>query len=128
MPARAAYEYSVIRVVPRIEREECINAGVILFCKLRRYLAARVHFDEARVLALDPSADLVRIRQQLELVPLLAAGGPAAGELGALSQAERFRWITSPRNTIIQPSPVHPGLCDDAEAALEALFKRLVLP
>jgi hypothetical protein len=128
MPARAAYEYSVIRVVPRIEREECVNAGVVLFCKQHRYLSARVYLDEARVLALDPSADLECIRQQLDLVPLLAEGGVAAGELGALSQAERFRWITSPRNTVIQPSPVHPGLCDDPRAALEALFIRLVLP
>jgi hypothetical protein len=128
MPARAAYEYSVIRVVPRIEREECINAGVVLFCKLHRFLGARVHLDEARVLALDPSADLVCIRQQLDLMTLLAEGGPAAGELGALSQAERFRWLTSPRNTVIQPSPVHPGLCDDPATALDALFRRLVLP
>jgi hypothetical protein len=127
MPERAAYEYSVIRIVPRIEREECLNAGVVLYCKLRRFLAARAHLDEARLLALDPSADANGIRQQLDLVRLIAAGGPDAGEIGALSAAERFRWLTSPRNTIVQPSPVHPGLCDDPLAALDALFKRLVL-
>jgi hypothetical protein len=127
LPARVAYEYSVIRIVPRIEREECVNAGVVLFCKLHRYLGALVHLDEARLLALDPSADVLRIRQQLDLVPLIAGGGPEAGEIGKLSPAERFRWLTSPRNTVLQPSPVHPGLCDDPQAALEALFRRLVL-
>lgn len=127
MPERAAFEYSVIRVVPRIEREECVNAGVALFCKLRRFLAAQIYLDEARLLALDPTADVDCIRQQLDLVPLIAAGGPDAGELAALSPAERFRWLTSPRNTIVQPSAVHPGLCDDPQAALDALFRRLVL-
>lgn len=127
MPARAPYEYSVVRLVPRIERGERINAGVILYCKLRRFLAAQIHLDVERLLALDPSADLDCIRQQLELLPVVCAGGPAAGELGELTQAERFRWLTSPRNTIIQPSPVHPGLCDDPQAALDALFGRLVL-
>lgn len=127
MPERAAFEYSVIRVVPRIEREECLNAGVVLFCKLGRFLAARIYLDETRLLALDPAADVACIRQQLELVPLIAAGGAAAGELAELSAAERFRWLTSPRNTILQPSAVHPGLCDDPQAALDALFRRLVL-
>jgi hypothetical protein len=126
MPERAAFEYSVIRIVPRVEREEFINAGVILFCKLRRFLGARVHLDDARLLALDPLADVACIREQLDLIPLIAAGGTAAGEFERLSAAERFRWLVSPRNTVIQPSPVHPGLCGDPQAALDHIYDRLV--
>jgi hypothetical protein len=126
MPARAAFEYSVIRVAPCVEREEFVNAGVILFCKLRRFLAARIELDEARLLALQPRADVVEIRRQLDLIPIIAAGGEPAGELGALPQAERFRWLASPRNTVVQPSPVHPGLCDDPHSALDEIFSRLV--
>ena len=127
MPERAAFEYSVIRVVPRIEREEFVNAGVVLFCKRDRFLAAAVSLDEARLLALDPSADIDCIRQQLDLLDVICRGGPEAGDLGTLPQNERFRWLTSPRNTVIQPSPVHPGLCADPQAALDALFRRFVL-
>jgi hypothetical protein len=128
MPERAAFEYSVIRVMPRIEREEVVNAGVVLFCKRHKFLAAAVHLDEARLLALDPRADVRCIGQQLALLEVICRGGPDAGDLRELSPAERFRWLTSPRNTIIQPSPVHPGLCADPQAALDALFRRLVLP
>jgi hypothetical protein len=126
MPERAAFEYSVIRVTPRVAREEFVNAGVILFCKLRRFLDARIHLDEERLFALDPLADVDCIRQQLDAFETICRGGADAGELGALPPAERFRWLTSPRNTVVQPSPVHPGLCDDPQAALDSLFSRFV--
>ncbi len=126
VPARAPYEYTTVRVVPCVERGEFVNAGVILFCKQHRFLAARLDLDAARLLALAPCADVGEIRKQLDLIGLIIQGGPAAGELGALAPAERFRWLASPRNTVVQPSPVHPGLCDDPRAALDAIFARLV--
>ncbi len=126
MPARAPYEYTVIRVAPCVEREEFLNVGVILFCKHHRFLGARISLDEARLLALDPCAAVGEIRQQLDLVPLIVAGGWDAGDLGGLPPAERFRWLASPRNTVVQPSAVHPGLCDDPQAALDEIFARLV--
>lgn len=127
MPALAPYEYSVVRVVPCIEREEFINVGVLLFCKQHRFLGARLELNEARLLALAPRADVSEICRHLDLVRCIAAGGRAAGEIGALSPAERFRWLSSPRNTVVQPSAVHPGLCSDPQASLDALFERLVL-
>ncbi len=128
MPARAPYEYTVIRVAPCVEREEFVNAGVILFCKARRFLGARIELDAVRLLSLQPCADLPEIRRQLDLIPLIAQGGADAGEFASLSSAERFRWLASPRNTVVQPSPVHPGLCDDPQAALDDIFARLVAP
>jgi hypothetical protein len=116
----------VIRVVPCIEREEFLNAGVILFCKQHRFLAARLDLDEERLVKLQPCADVAEIRQQLALIPTIVKGGREAGDLGALSPAERFRWLASPRNTVVQPSAVHPGLCDDPQAALDEIFARLV--
>ena len=127
MPERAPYEYTVVRIVPCVEREEFLNAGVILFCKHQRFLSVRIALDDDRLLALRPCADIVEIRQQLDLIPVIVQGGSAAGELGGLPQAERFRWLASPRNTVLQPSPVHPGLCDDPQAALDEIFDRLVL-
>lgn len=126
VPARAPYEYTVIRIVPCVEREEFVNAGVILFCKQHRFLGARVCLDAARLLALQPCAALAEIQQQLDLIPLLVQGGRVAGDVGGLPPAERFRWLASPRNTVVQPSPVHPGLCDDPQAALDEIFERLV--
>lgn len=127
MPVAAPYEYTVVRVVPCVEREEFVNVGAILFCKQHRFLAARLELDAGRLLALQPCADVEDIRQQLDLIPLIVKGGREAGDIGALSQAERFRWLASPRNTVVQPSPVHPGLCDDPQAALDEIFRRLVL-
>ncbi len=126
MPARAPYEYSVIRIVPCVEREEFLNAGVLLFCKAHRFLGARLALNEERLLALQPCADVPEIRKQLELIEAIVDGGRDAGEVGVLPPAERFRWLASPRNTVVQPSPVHPGLCDDPQAALDAIFVRLV--
>jgi hypothetical protein len=113
-------------VVPCVEREEFVNAGVILFCKQHRFLAARIALDEARLTALQPCAEIGEIRQQLDVIAVIAKGGLAAGEFSTLSPAERFRWLASPRNTVVQPSPVHPGLCDDPQAALDQIFGRLI--
>ncbi len=127
MPERNAFDYAVIRVVPHPEREEFINVGVILHCAAKRFLEARVKLNSQRLVALAPELDLAMVQEQLELIPRICAGGKEAGELGALTQPERFRWLTSPRSTAIQVSPVHGGICDDdPRAALEDLFARMV--
>jgi hypothetical protein len=128
VPARDSFDYAVIRVVPRVERGECLNAGVVLYCRARRFLAARVALDRARLAALDPCRDPEAIEAALAVIPRLCAGGAAAGPIGGLSQAERFHWLVAPSSTIIQPAPVHTGLTDDPAATLEHLFATLVLP
>jgi hypothetical protein len=120
------YDYAVVRIVPRVEREEFVNAGVILSCPSRDFLEARIALDEARLLALDPSADLESIRRHLAVIPAICAGGPEAGPIGRLSKRERFHWLTAPRSTVVQTSPAHTGLCDDAEATLERLMETMV--
>jgi hypothetical protein len=128
MPARkASYDYALIRVVPRVERGECINVGVVLFCRTRAFLGARIALDEARLLAFFPSADVEGIRAHLHAIAKIAESDAEAGPIAALAQAERFHWLVSPRSTIIQPSPVHSGLCDDPAAALEHLFATMAL-
>ncbi len=122
------FEYAVLRVVPRVERGECINAGVVLYCQAERFLGARVHLDPARLMALDPGADLEAVRAHLEALRSVCAGGPEAGAVGRLPLGERFGWLVAPRSTVVQPSPVHTGLTDDAEAELERLLNRMVLP
>jgi hypothetical protein len=126
VPARPSFDYAVIRVVPRVEREEFVNAGVILFCLERRFLAAKVALDPLRVRALAPDADLATIAEHLDAIPRIASGGERSGPIGRLSPRERFHWLVAPRSTVIQPSPVHTGVCDDPERALEALFDRMV--
>lgn len=126
MPNTSAFEYTVVRVVPHVEREEFVNAGVILFCRQQRFLDCRIELDEARLLALAPDCDIAAVRSQLALIPAICAGGAAAGELASLDQPERFRWLAAPRSTVIQVSPVHNGLCSDPQAALLDLFERLV--
>ncbi len=128
MPARSSFDYAIIRVVPRVERGEFINAGVILFCRTRRYLAARVELDVPRLLAFAPEAarDLAEIEQHLDAIPVICAGGAAAGPIGALSQAERWHWLVAPTSTIIQPSPVHSGLCTEPAVMLEHLLATMV--
>jgi hypothetical protein len=122
MPARSAYEYALIRAVPRVERGEFINVGVVLFCRERRFLAACIAVDEPRLCALAPDLDLELLREQLGHIPLICAGGRAAGPIGDLPTHERFRWLTAPRSAIVQPSSVHVGLCASPEVALERLF------
>ena len=128
MPALASFDYAVVRVVPRVERAEFVNAGVIVFCRTRRYLAARVRLDRARlaVIAPDPDPDLDEVARHLDVIPRICAGGRDAGPIGAFSLAERFHWLVAPRSTVIQTAPVHCGLCDDPATALDRLFAALV--
>ena len=126
MPVPSSFDYAVVRVVPRVERGEFINAGVIVFCLERRFLAARVRVDEARLKALWPEIDVELVRRHLEAIPKIAAGDPAAGPIARLSLRERFHWLVSPRSTIIQVSEVHTGLCEEEpEGMVEELAKRL---
>lgn len=128
MPTRCTYDYAVIRVVPRVEREEFVNAGVIVSCPERNFLEARIELDEARLLALDPQADVAAIRAHLDTIPRITAGGPGAGPIGALSPRERFHWLVSARSTAIQMSPAHSGRCEDPAALLEHLLETMVRP
>jgi hypothetical protein len=129
MPAggREAFQYALLRVVPDLARGECLNAGVVLFCRRRSFLAARAHLDEARLAALAPGFDAQAVRAQLDALVAVAAGAPAAGPLARLEQSERFHWLVAPSSTVVQPSPVHTGLCTDPQAELDALVARLVL-
>jgi hypothetical protein len=126
MPAASPFDYAIVRVVPNVEREEFINVGVILFCRALRFLDARIEPDVERLAAFAPELDLPMVEAQLDLIPRICAGGPEAGPLGSLEQAERFHWLVSPRSTTIQVSPVHPGLCVDPPATLDDLFDTLV--
>ena len=126
MPAPSSFDYAVVRVVPRVERGEFINAGIILFCRQRRFLRARVELDRARLAALTPTCDADEVQRHLDVITLVAAGGATAGPIGRLTQAERFHWLVAPRSTIIQPSPVHSGLSHDPAATLDQLFDELV--
>ena len=124
--ARSPFQYAIIRVVPRVERGECFNAGVVLLCRPRRFLAARVALDERRLAALAPDVAPAVVQPSLDAVVRIAAGDPAAGPIARLSQAERFHWLVAPSSTIIQPSPAHTGLCDDPAWMLDHLFTTLV--
>jgi hypothetical protein len=127
VPALHSYDYAILRVVPRAEREEFANAGVILHCLARGFLESRVHVDERRLQALWPDLDLNPIRQHLEAFPRICAGDPDAGPIAGLSSRERFQWLVAPRSTIIQVSAVHSGVCDSPATTLHELFRRLVL-
>lgn len=126
MPTPASFDYAILRVVPRVERQEFINAGVVAFCPERRYLAARIHLNEARLSALWPDADVALAREHLEAVRRICEGDSGAGPIAKLTQRERFHWITSPRSTIIQPSPIHTGVCDGTDSLLEGLAKQFL--
>ena len=126
MPKPCTYDYALLRVVPRVERGEFVNAGVILSCAATDFLQARIELDEARVLALDPSADLAGIRAALDAIPRICAGGAAAGALGRHSARERFQWLVAPRSASIQTSSVHTGRSDSLEATLEHLLRTMV--
>lgn len=126
MPARNPFDYAIVRVVPRVEREEFVNAGVILFCDAHDFLAARVELDEARLAALAPDVDLALVRRHLDAIPRICEGGPAAGPIGRLPLRERWRWLVAPRSTILQTSAPHAGLCEAPEAWLERLLDEMV--
>lgn len=127
MPTRTSFDYATVRVVPRVEREEFVNAGVILFCLQRDFLEARVEVDETRLRALWPEVDVELVRQHLEAIPRICAGRQDAGPIARLSLRERFHWLVAPRSTMIQVSPVHSGMCESPERALDDLFRRAVL-
>jgi hypothetical protein len=124
--AQCSYDYAVIRVVPRVERQEFVNAGVILWCQEQDYLEARVELDEARVRALDASVDLDAVRRHLASIAIICSGGSDAGPIGKLSKRERFDWLVAPRSTIIQTSAVHSGRCGDVSATIERLLDTMV--
>ena len=126
MPAEFTYDYAIVRVVPRVERGERMNVGVILSCPDLEFLDARIEIDEARLLALDPHVDLELMRANLATIPAVCRGGAEAGPIGALPQRGRFRWLVSPRSTIIQPSSVHTGRTSDPAACLEHLMQTVV--
>jgi len=127
VPATSSYDYAIIRIVPCVERGECINIGVILFCRTRRFLGALLHLDQQRLNVLAPQLDLLALQQQLEHFLAVCDGKEGSGPIGQLPQSERFHWLVSPRSTIIQSSPVHSGTSDDPEAALQDLLKKFVL-
>lgn len=121
-----SFDYAIVRVMPRVERGEVINAGVILFCLEADFLAARVEVNAPRLLALWPATDVELVRQHLEAIPRICAGAADAGPIARLSLRERFHWLVAPRSTMIQVSPVHAGLCAQPEQALAELFARMV--
>jgi DUF3037 family protein len=127
MPAeRAPFQYAAIRVVPRVERGELVNAGVVLFCRPRQFLGARTQLDERLLAALSPKCDPADVRPHLENIERIANGDPAGGPIAKLPPSERFHWLVAPSSTIVQPGPVHTGLTEDPQGELERLFSRLV--
>ena len=120
------FQYAIWRVIPRVERGEAVNAGVVLFCRPKRFLGARIELDEALLAALAPSCDPAEVRAQLETLEAVAEGRDEGGHVAAMPQSERFHWLTAPASTIVQPSPVHTGLTGDPAGELERLFSELV--
>jgi molybdopterin-guanine dinucleotide biosynthesis protein len=123
---RFAFDYAIVRVVPRVERGELLNAGVILFCSTRAFLGSRIELDRERLQALAPGVDMAVVESYLDAIPKICAGGGDAGSIGALPQRARFHWLVAPRSTIIQTSAVHAGVAEDPQAALDSLFEKLV--
>jgi hypothetical protein len=123
---RDVFEYALLKVVPRVERGECINAGVVVYSRAKGYVGARTHLDEARLLALDPAADAAGIRAALGAIERHCAGGEEAGQAARDDAGRRFRWLIAPRSTVVQPGPVHTGLTTDPAAETERLLDLLV--
>jgi hypothetical protein len=126
MRALRTYDYAIVRVVPRVERGEFVNVGIILSCDLERILQANIELDESALLAIDARVDLDLVRSALAVIPMICAGGEGAGDIGKMSARERFHWLVAPRSTIVQTSPVHTGQCADPDAALEHLMQTMV--
>jgi hypothetical protein len=120
------YDYAVVRVVPRVERGEFVNAGIILSCDLERFLEARIDLDEGALLALDAHTDVALVKTTLAAIPAICTGGAAAGRIGTLTPRERFHWLVAPRSTVVQVSPAHTGRCGDLSAALDHLMSTMV--
>lgn len=127
MQEQHLYEYATIRLVPRVDREEFLNVGVVLFCKKQRYLKAHYHIDAPRLLAAFPTLDISVMEQYLAAFKNICVGGKSGGVIGSLDAPSRFRWLTATRSTVVQTSKVHPGFCTDLDAALNELFEKLVL-
>ena len=123
---RDAFQYAIWRVVPSVERGEALNVGVVVFCRRRSFLKARTLLDAERLRALSPALDVDALSRHLDGMVRVAAGDPAGGAVARLDQSERFGWLTAASSTIVQPSPIHTGLCDEPEAVLDRLFERLV--
>ena len=126
MRERFVFDYAIVRVVPRVDRGEFLNVGVILFCPTQGYLETRIALDRERLLALDASVELGAVETHLSTIPRVCAGDAEAGTIGALPQRARFHWLVAPRSTVIQTSPVHTGRCDDPAAALDHLVLTMV--
>jgi hypothetical protein len=126
VPDHSTYDYAVIRVVPRVEREEFVNVGVVVSCPDRDFLEARIELDPARIAALDATLDIESIRAHLATIPLICRGGDAAGPIGRLTPRERFHWLIAPRSAVIQVSPAHTGRCENPEALLARLVETMV--
>ena len=126
MPGREDFQYSILRVVPHVERGECLNAGVLLFCRRLGFLGARTGLDAAAMAALAPDHDADAVRAHLNALERVAAGAPDGGPIAALEPSERFHWLTAPSSTVVQASPVHTGLTNDPAAELDRLFEQLV--
>jgi hypothetical protein len=120
------YDYAIVRIVPRVERGEFVNAGIILSCDVEGILQACIELDEAALIALDAGVDIDLVRTTLASIPIVCAGGADAGAIGSLSARERFHWLVSPKSTIVQTSPVHTGQCADLANMLEHLVKRMI--
>jgi len=120
------FQYALLRVVPRVERGEFIDAGVVLYCQDKKFLDARVHLDTERLRALDPNLDPEIVLAHLEVARLVCEGGSEAGAVGLLPQGQRFGWLVAPRSTVVQPSPVHTGFTDDPGQAIEHLLRTMV--
>ncbi|HEY2407437.1 MAG TPA: DUF3037 domain-containing protein [Polyangiaceae bacterium] len=127
MPAPRSFSYAVVRVVPHVEREEFVNAGIVLFCDAHDFLACRMALNEARLLALAPDTELGLVREHLAAIPRVCSGGSDAGEIGALPVRERWQWLVAPRSTILQLSAAHGGLCENPEHELDRLLELLVV-
>lgn len=126
MQENCTFDYAVIRVVPRVEREEFINVGVILSCPAQKFLEARIEIDEQRLKAFAPELDIEAVRHYLSIIPKICAGEKEAGIIGKLTPRERFYWLTSTKSTIIQTSPIHTGFAVNAEVLIEKLLNKLV--
>ena len=126
MSERLAFDYVIVQVVPRVDRDERLNAGVVLFCPAAAFLGCRIALDEQRVRALAPDVDLAAVGAQLDAIRAICAGDAAAGPIARLTPSERFHWLATPRSTVVQPSVAHAGLCDDPATALTRLFDSAV--
>ena len=127
MPDKKLFEYAVLRVVPKVEREEFLNVGVVLYCAQTHFLKTNFQLDEKRLIAFSADLDLAELRKHLESFQKISAGDPNGGPIAALDAASRFRWLTAVRSTVVQTSKIHPGLCGDPETALNNLMKEFAL-